>query len=85
MCSESLFARTEIYENYKTITAYIVWIRPHQHENPIIDMSSSFIMPGITFIARKPLRADTRNGSVQYCVAIGAAPPEISRITEVEF
>jgi hypothetical protein len=84
MRSENLFARTKIYENYKTTTAYIVWIRPHQHESPIIDMSSSFNMPGITLIVRKPLRADTRDGSVQYFVAIGAALPEISRITEVE-
>ncbi len=82
--SENLFSKIKIYENDETIGAYIAWIGSHQHESPINDMSSSFNMPGITLIVRKPLRANTRNALLQYSVAIGAASSEIFHIAEVE-
>ena len=66
--------------NLDEIGAYIAWIGSHQHEGPIIDMSSSFNMPDITLIVRKPLRANTRNALLQYSVAIGAGSSKIFHI-----
>ncbi len=84
MRSENLFSRIKIYENDESIGAYIAWIGSHQHESPIVDMSSSFNTPGITLIVRKPLHANTRNALLQYSIAIGAASSEIFHIAEVE-
>jgi 6,7-dimethyl-8-ribityllumazine synthase len=82
--SETLFARLKVQEHDKTIGTYIVWTISHQYESSMVDMNGSFNIPGIALIVRKPLRADARNGLVQYGVVIGAALSEFPPVAEVQ-